>query len=217
LPDDPNVPNYTYHTFAHSLVIGLAVPENSLSRREGIEWNDEVGMKLARRAMPEVTYLGPSYERALLRYYGRLWRRHPGEMARVYFLKLRSAGTEVFLSAARVGTQFGIPPGPAEWLHRVTNGLTLVALALIAFVVALRRHMRGGGSRWLIVALLSLAALGALGEAFVMYSIFVTGYYAELLYFLFFLFLLAVQAAVDALAARTAAGTRTALVRAGAQ
>jgi hypothetical protein len=203
------VPNYTYHTFAHELVLGLAVPENDLSRREGIHWSDEVGFALARRAIPDVTYLGPQYEAALLRYYRGLWRRHPGEMARVYAQKLRSAGTEVFLSAALVGTQFGIPRGPAEWLHRATNGVALVALGCVAFGAALRRHVGGRGNRLLIVALVSLAALTSLGESFVTYSLFVGIYSSILLFFVFFVFFMSVQAALD-LAARAAFGARRA-------
>ena len=195
---DPNVSNYVYHTFAHQLVLGLAVPENDLSRREGIQWNDEVGFALARRAMPDVTYAGPKYEAALFRYYRRLWRTHPGEMFGVYAQKLRTAGTEVFLSAALVGAQLGIPRGPAEWLHRVTNGVVLLGFGMVMFIVSLRRHLAGRGSRVLIVALVSLAALTSLAEAFLTYSLFVGIYFSILLFFVFFAFLTLVQAAIDA-------------------
>jgi hypothetical protein len=200
IPDDPNVPNFTYHTVIHQLVLGLAVPENEFSRRERIEWKDESGLEIARRVMPQMTYFGPEYEAALLQYYRGLWRKYPRDMAAVYWEKLRSAGSEVFLSAATVGTQFGIPRGPGEWLHRVTNGPMLIALGVVMFVVALRRHLRGDGDGNLIVALLSLAALAALAEAFLVYSIFVGMYYSELLFFVFFASLILAQAAVDAIA-----------------
>lgn len=195
--DNPNVSNYVYHTFAHELVMGLAVPENDLSRREGIEWNDEVGFRLARRVMPEVTYLGPLYEQALLRYYRGLWRNQPRAMAAVYARKLHATGTEVFLSAALVGTQFGIPRAPGEWLHRATDGVALLALGLAMFGLALRSHLQGGDARLLIIALVSLTALASLAEAFLTYSVFVGLYYSSLLFFVFFVFLTAVQAAVD--------------------
>ena len=199
--DDPNVPNYTYHTVAHQLVLGLAVPENDFSRREGIQWNDEVGFALARRAMPDVTYLGPKYEAALLQYYRGLWRDHPGEMTRVYFGKLRSAGSEVFLSAAIVGRQFAIPEAIGQWLHRVTNGIVLFALAAAAFGAGLYGHLRRRDSTALMLSLLSLAALASLAESFVMYSLFVAMYFSTLLFFVFFVALTAVQAAIDAVAA----------------
>ena len=69
---------------------------NDLSMREGIEWNDPVGLALARRVDPDVTYLGPGYERALFTYYRQLWQREPRAMARVYWEKLWSASASTF-------------------------------------------------------------------------------------------------------------------------
>lgn len=201
--DDANVPNYTYHTFAHQLVLGLAVPENDLSRREGIQWNDETGFALAKRVEPDVTYLGPRYESALVEYYRRLWAAYPRDMAAVYWGKLRATGDEVFLSAARVGEQFRLPRAPAEWLHRWTNGLVLFALAGGALALAFRQHLLHGSGLTLTIALISLAALVSLVEAFLIYSVFVGMYYSILLFFVFFLVLVALQSALD-LAARAA-------------
>jgi hypothetical protein len=76
----------------------------------------------------------------------------------------------------------------------------LIALGVVMFVVGLRRHLHGDGDGNLIVALLSLAALAALAEAFLVYSLFVGMYYSELLFFVFFAFLILAQAAVDAIA-----------------
>ena len=87
-------------------------------------------------------------------------------------------------------------------MHRVMNGVALLAFAMATFGIALVRHIRHHGSRLLIIALVSLAGLAALGEAFVMYSLFMGMYYSELLFFLIFMFLISVQAAAD-LAART--------------
>jgi hypothetical protein len=194
---DPNVSNYEYHTFAHPLVLGVSVPENDLSRREGIQWNDMVGFALARRTIPNVVYLGPEYETALLRYYKGLWRDHPREMAQIYFQKLRASGTEVFLSAGVVGAQFALPAAPAQWLDRVTNGLVLFGLAIVVFGAALAVHLRGGGNRMLILALLALCALASLVEAFLTYSIFVAIYYSVLLFFVWFVPLTILQAGAD--------------------
>jgi hypothetical protein len=200
IPDDADVSNYVYHTFAHQLVLGLAVPENDLSRREGIQWDDMVGFALARRAVPDVTYLGPRYEEALLKYYKGLWRSYPGDMVRVYLAKLRSDGDEVFLSAARIGSAFAIPTVIGESLHKATNGFVLVLLAVGMCGGCLIRHVAGRGDRLLIVALVALAALTSLAEGFVIYSIFVGIYASILLYFVFLVSLLLIQTAVDGLA-----------------
>ena len=58
----------------------LALPENELSKREGIRWSDPVGLDLARRVDPGVSYMGPTYERSLRTYYFSLWSRYPREM-----------------------------------------------------------------------------------------------------------------------------------------
>jgi hypothetical protein len=207
------VSDYAYHTVAHPLVLGLAVPESSFSQREGIRWDDMVGLTLAQRVAPGVDLLGSQYETALLRYYGRLWRKHPRDMAMVYAQKLRSAGSGVFLSAANIGAEFGFPCGPAEWMHRVMNGVVLLAFGVVTFGIALVRQIRHHSSRMLIIALISVAGLAALGEAFLMYSLFMTIYYSELLFFVLFAFLISVQAAGD-LVARTILRTRDPHVRA---
>ncbi len=198
---NPAVSDYAYHTFAHPLVLGLAVPESPFTQREGIKWNDELGVTLARQIRPDVDLLGPGYERALLAYYARLWKRHPGEMARVYLYKLRWTGVGVFESVADVGAQFGIPSGPAEWLNRVTSGVAIVAFSLMTVAFATRRYLCSRRVDALIITLVGVAALGALAEAFVTYSIYVSAYYNELLYFMFLAMLFWIQAAVDAVVA----------------
>jgi hypothetical protein len=200
IPDDASVSNYVYHTFAHQLVLGLAVPENDLSRREGIKWDDMVGFALARRAIPDVTYIGPRYEEALLKYYRGLWQRYPRDMVRVYLAKLRSDGDEVFLSAARIGSAYSIPPAIGESLHKATNGFVLILTALGVWGVGLIRHIRGRGNRLLMVSMVGFAALTSLAEGFVVYSIFVGIYASILLYFVFLVFFLLIQAALDGLA-----------------
>jgi hypothetical protein len=194
-----SVSNYSYHPFAHPLVLGLGVPENDLSRREGIVWLDERGEALARQAVPDATYLGPTYEAALMRYWIGLWRRSPRDMAAAYFVKLRSTGTGVFVGAATIATRYRIPCAIGESIERVTNGLVLVVLGLAAFGVSFMRHLATGNHRLLIVALVSLAALFTLAEGFLTYSLFVALYFSSLLYFVFFLGFVLVQAAVDGL------------------
>jgi hypothetical protein len=188
---------YVYHTFAHPLVLGLGVPENDFSKREGIGWNDELGIVLARRAMPDTTYLGATYERALLRYYSSLWREHTSEMTRVYLLKLQSTADEVFLSAAGIGHQFLIPQAPFRWLDRLTSGPILFALVVVVFVVAMRRFVVGGDARMLLLAFVTIAASLSLVEGFLTYSLFVGNAFSPLLFFLFFVGLVAVQGGVE--------------------
>ncbi|HVZ23084.1 MAG TPA: hypothetical protein VG871_18555 [Vicinamibacterales bacterium] len=199
---NPKLENYIYHPFAHPLVLGLGVPENELSRREGIQWNDEVGLAIAKRVVPDVAYLGPHYDTALLEYYGGLWRREPREMLSVYLLKLRSTGSGVFLSAANVATRYLVPHGIGEWLDRLTNGVVLVGLALAMFVVGVWRYSRGAGNRLLIVSLLGLTALASFWESWMTYSLYVGLYFSIQLFFVFFAALVAIQAAVDAAARR---------------
>jgi len=198
ISDDPNVSNYVYHTFAHQLVMGLAVPETDFAKREGLEWRDETSLKFARQMEPDVIYLGPTYERALLKFYRKLWREHPREMVSLYVTKLRSTGDEVFLSAAGVATKYHVPKVIGETLHRITNGFVIVPCVVGAFLLSLWRTVRVDSARWLITSLVSLAAIASLAEGFVTYSMFVGIYYSSLLYFVFYAALVALQGAVDA-------------------
>ena len=203
--DQQGVSDYAYHTFAHPLVLGLAIPESDFARRQGIAWDDMAGLALARKIEPGVEMLGPEYESALLRYYGRLWRAHPREMTVLYGRKLRWTGSGVFSSAASVAQQFGIPVAPVEWMHQATNGWMLLALVLVVFALSVRRYLAADNDRMLVTALVSVSAFFAFAEAFVMHSIFLPTYSSELLFFLFFALFTAIQAVVDTVA-QTATG-----------
>jgi hypothetical protein len=139
-----NATNYSYHAIAHPLVLGLAVPASDLSTREGIEWVDSAGPVLARRVDPTVSYLDPRYERTLFTYYGRLWRRYPGEMLSIYREKARLAGVSIiqsFHSYGYISKVFELPLAPFAPLKdgaALTLGLTAVAAILGARAV-LRR------------------------------------------------------------------------------
>lgn len=120
------------HPVAHPLVLGLALPANELSRREGIEWNDEVGWQLAKRVDPEVAYLGPGYERALMRYYASLWRQHPREMAGIYWNKLHLAGRDM---VERLGWEPGVVGAASRLalkpLRAIDDGVWWLILSLL--------------------------------------------------------------------------------------
>jgi hypothetical protein len=91
----PNPGNATYHVIGHPLVLGLGEPPSPLSQREGIRYADAVGLEVARRIDPSVTYLGQNYDRALLVYYVKLWLYYPEEMLDTYWMKLSLAGPGV--------------------------------------------------------------------------------------------------------------------------
>ena len=79
--------NRVHHPIAHPLVLALGQPDSPLATREGIRWDDSVGLPLAQKIEPSATYLGPAYEKALLSYYAKLWIFHPGEMIGIYLAK----------------------------------------------------------------------------------------------------------------------------------
>ena len=198
LRPDTDVPNYTYHAVSHSLVIGLGVPETAFSRSEGLRWDDNVGFDIARRA--GVQPLGPDYEKVLLRYYARLWRRHPGAMARTYVTKFRYACSEVFLSAGIVLRQYGVTSPAFEWLHLHTDGFALLVIAAGAAAVGWRACARGSGLGFINV-LIALAALLTLLESALTYSAFTGMYFSSVLFFLLFSAAALMQSVVDLAAA----------------
>ena len=202
ISDNPNVSNYVYHTFMHQVVLGLAVPDNAFAKSQGVAWDDMVGFGIAKRMDPKVTYYGPTYEGALLKFYTGLWRDHPREMLGVYALKMRSNGDEVFLSAAGVGERYYIPRIFGETMHKITNGFAIMAIVIAAFLAAMWRYLKTGRTRVLVIGMVALAALTSMGEGFLTYSIFVGIYYSIVLYFMFFLAFVLIQAAVDAAAAK---------------
>jgi hypothetical protein len=197
IPDGPHT-NRTHHVVAHPLVLGLALPPSDLSRREGIQWNDEAGLALARRMIPEATYLGPDYERALFRYYWSLWRQYPGEMIAIYWSKLAASGKGMFAE----------PGGETE--HQSTarvlalpgvriNGIWLTLLYLAALSAYALSWRRKGSRLALMFATLSMAAIGLLLEAAAVIPEFRLMYHAYLLIYTALLALWAAQNAVDAM------------------
>jgi hypothetical protein len=194
--------NMAHHVIAHPLVLALAVPPNDLSRREGIVWSDEAGLALARREIPDATYLGPDYERALFRYYRRLWREHPGEMIGIYWSKLAMAGKGMLAesgseteqqSTARALSLPGVRP----------NGVWLMLLYVGALAAAFMIYRRRDALLGLLFALLAAAAVALMIEAAIIMPTFRLMYHAYLLIVTALLALAAAQCAADALSART--------------
>ena len=180
-PEGATTTNYTYHAVAHSLVLGLAVPETPLSRSEGIRWDDMAGRALATRLRPGVAYLGPEYESVLFEYYQELWRQYPREMLSTYWLKIQNVGNGVFLAAAAL-VQDAVLVGRIYrvWVYRM-NGAGLIACWSAATVLAVAALWRNPTRVVLLATLLACAALLVLVESAIIYSEFTLMYHAYVL------------------------------------
>jgi hypothetical protein len=129
--------NAAHHPIWHPIVLGLATPPNALAEREGIQWYDPVGLTLAKRIDPDATFLGPTYDSALARYYFGLWKAHPREMLEVYRNKLFET-TRTMMAA--LGSIFDWPVLSSVAARLIPNGYVWTAavfgLGLLAMVGA---------------------------------------------------------------------------------
>jgi hypothetical protein len=148
---------YNYHVIGHTLVLALALPDNPLAQREGIEWNDPVGLPLARKIDPSVNFLDDRYERVMLTYYFRLWRDHPAEMTQIYINKLMMSGisTVWYLDQPPL-TALAIFMAPLRILQ---NGLVVGIFLLAIFLVGTFFSVALNDDKFTVVALVSLTAL----------------------------------------------------------
>jgi hypothetical protein len=183
--------NSTSHTIGHPLVLALAIPENDLSRREGILWDDLVGLSLARKVDPAATYLGPTYDRALLKYYSKLWREHPAELTYLYLFKCWMFGRSM-ASVVEEKVHQSLP-----WLPLPPPGLAnggvltiLFSVLLISGFTIIRRYDIDAG---LLVSLVCIAALLGFLEATVIVSTFTMTLYSVLLFCVAFFVLFSCQ------------------------
>jgi hypothetical protein len=207
----PGAEGSAHHMVMHPLVLGLAEPETPLSRREGLKWDDAAGEAIARRVDPEAAYLSDRYEPALARYYIRLWRRYPGEMAAVYASKLQVAGAGVFEEAARLLEHRGLPPAAADWLsRRSVHGAVLLAAIVALGLLSWRSYCRSGRLLWCAWTMLGVTAVGTLLESALIMPTFQIIYHSPLLLYLLLIPLVLMQSAVDWAAGRMLAGIRTA-------
>lgn len=151
--------NLTYHHVFHPLVLSLAVPPNEFATREGIRWDDSVGVELARREKPEVKALSDDYERTMRDYYFRLWRTRPGEMMRLYFSKWSLTMSDVLVYdktpfPVRLISFAGLPMRP------VSNGIVF-SVFLVA-VIAFARLARGRWNRTAAALSIGFGVVGLL-------------------------------------------------------
>lgn len=183
----PSTTNLPRHTVAHPLVLALGVPENDLSRREGIKWSDQAALDVARRMEPGVPYLGPRYERVLIAYYWGLWRTQPREMARVYGLKARVAGKQMLeVLRGREGREGSVLRVVLTPLNLLPNGvyLLIVYIAVVGITAVLSWRDRRGAS---LMLYLSLAAVLLHIETVAIMSAYVVNYQAYLAFYVVWL------------------------------
>jgi len=189
--------NTAHHPIAHPLVLSLAVLPNDLSDREGIRWEDEVGFTLAQRMIPEATYLGPLYEKALFAYYRKLWRQYPQQMLGIYTAKLAYAAPSMFDHARRFprgGSLYGAVLLP---LAGFSTGLFLLVAYAATAAIATWRSIRTGSLMSFVTALLGIAALMAYLESALIMPIFYLQYSGTLLFSTIFLALAAYEWVID--------------------
>jgi hypothetical protein len=180
-------------------VLAIGVPENDFSRSMGIAWLDDVGLQKARSVEPDITYLGPRYDVALLRYYLALWQTHPKEMLEVYYLKFSTSGTDMLMILRG-------SPGLVGWTLRalltplsyVPNGLWLLAFNFLIAAGSLNVFLRRGTASAFVMTLLSLAACLVQIESGLVYSLFTNQYHNYLAFYEVFLSLLGVQLLTNA-------------------
>ena len=127
-------PNMAHHIVSHPLVLGLALPPNALAQREGIAWDDSVGLQLAAGTNPTAKYLSDDYADALWSYYFRLWREHPSEMFGIYTLKAQLAGTGAIREAMRFESSAWMFRGALLPLLPLPDGRLLLAVYALTFV-----------------------------------------------------------------------------------
>jgi hypothetical protein len=193
--------SYSNHVIAHPLVLSLAVPDNPLAVREGIKWNDSVGLTLARRVDPSVEDMRPGYESALFRYYFGLWRRYPGDMFGIYFNKWRIAGASVLASASR---------GDWNWTtrtvmaapRRLTNGFEFLGVLLVTVIVTFVGYLRVRAPLLMGACLMAVAGLWLLAETAIIMPAYAVKYHQSLLLVVAVLTLLGAQGVVSLLVAQ---------------
>jgi SAM-dependent methyltransferase len=175
----PGAPGYTYHVVAHPLVLSLAAMPNDLAKREGIEWEDGVGLTLARRINPAVSYLGPGYDNALFTYYVSLWRKYPAEMVNIYLDKWRIAGSRAVEQAAFDSVWMN---GILDLLRRLPNGLAFQALFAVGAIGSVLGFVRTRAPIFVPLAMLCTAGTLLMVEAALIVPTFALTYHSPLLF-----------------------------------
>jgi hypothetical protein len=117
------IPNPSYHTMWHTVVLGLANPKSELADREGIEWLDPAGLKIVQKVRPNLKIYDPSrdaytpeamifkttpeYENILRDFYFNLWRVNPYEMSSIYANKIFQLSNAMPLASSLLQNGYG--------------------------------------------------------------------------------------------------------------
>jgi len=196
--------NASYHTVAHPLVLSLALPPSELSKREGIEWSDAAGLRIAQRIDPQATYLGKTYDSALFRYYRGLWAAAPAEMLGLYVAKFKMTGVPI-IEALRHGP--GLRGRALDWLmwplSLVQNGFLLIGLSLGIAAAAFFASRPASGSFAVMLAMLTTTGALLLIESAIIMPLYSAQYHGYLFMYFPLISLLGLQSLND-LAMRTA-------------
>lgn len=171
----PNAGNLSYHHVFHPLVLGLALPPNELATREGIRWDDAVGIEIARREEPSVRAFSAEYEGAMRSYYLRLWRSTPGDMARLYWTKWKTTMGDVLSYRESV-----FPVRLISWaawpMRPFSNGITFSLLLVGVIAVAGRARHRWNRAAMALSLELGIVGLLLIAEAAIIVPHFSTMY-----------------------------------------
>jgi hypothetical protein len=171
--------NLSHHMFFHPLVLSIGLPENAFSHREGIEWDDAVGLTLAHKVNPSAIYLTKEYEQALETYYFDLWKRYPAEMRSVYLEKAKLAATEMMelTDVPDPGVNFA-----RRLLRRLPNGLWLLSLLVGFTIVSVWQYLRKRAPILLLTTLMGTAATMLMLESMLIVPRYFVTYHAPLLW-----------------------------------
>jgi hypothetical protein len=190
--------NYAYHSVSHPLVLSLALPTNGFATARGINWDDPIGVGLARQIDPSATFADTSYETALFKFYRQLWRQHPGEMLDVYRAKARLAGPDA-IAQLRAGSAWSpLVRGLMAPYVFLSNGLQFLIVLMVAGVAALWMHLARSWPAGLPLAMICLVAALGQAESLVIMPFFYAQHHAPLLLGLAAVPLAAVQILMDA-------------------
>lgn len=136
--DAANLP--ATHGMSHTLYIGLGAVPN----KWGIRYEDAVGRDAAAAAKPGVAIYSKDYYRVMSELYWHKWREDPGEVIRIYAVKLGILLADSVIEPA-------LPLG------------LLLALAILIQLIERRRHWRAGehgGETRLAITLVAMALIG---------------------------------------------------------
>ena len=191
----------SHHTVFHPLVLSIGFPTNAFSEREGIEWDDAVGLTLAHRVDPSASYLSKEYERALAEYYFGLWKRYPADMIRVYLIKAKLAGADMMSEVSM--TDWGVMFA-ARALRHVPNGVWLLCLLVASTAVSARAYLHEKAPLLMLLMMMGLAAAMLMIESIVIAPRYYVTYHAPLLWLYVSLTFVLVQLAFNGILALSA-------------